>query len=122
MPLLAFDLFVRFLCLCMAIVAFMIARDFGLWRKGPRGCFEQAMIYIFASISWAGLITFMGGAIKIIFAAFPDTQILQEWRVLAIRLLAVAPMLAAVIYFYKCLYKSHDRSIKVERHNGESKG
>ena len=117
-----FDLFVRLLCLLMAIIAFMIARDYGLFRKQKKDEFTKAIIAIFASIAWAGLITFAGGAIKILFTEWDMHPTYQEWRLLIVRFFSVVPMLAAVINFYSYITKSQRTEFKIERTNGKAKG
>lgn len=101
MHLLIFDLFVRLAFLALGIISLKLAWEFGLWRINGKECIKKNMIRLFVAISWAGFMTFIGGAIKIFFDQWNVSPELDDIRVVTVRFISVAPLVYAVYKFHK---------------------
>ena len=99
--LLIYDLIIRFIFLAFGVIALKLAWEFGLWRVNGKECIKKNMIRLFVAIAWAGFITFIGGAIKIVTDQMVISPELDDVRVLTVRLIASLPLLWAVYKFHK---------------------
>lgn len=121
MSLLIFDLFVRFVCLCVSILGFSLAWEFGFLSGDRKDCLRTRMINLFLAIAWFGLAIFIGGAVSVLFVQLNITGDMDTFRIIATRLIAVTPVLVALYQFRKFIIKTSQVrfSVGIHRMNGK---
>lgn len=111
-----FDLGVRLICLLLAAIAFLVAREFGFMRK-RNGQTElgHRLVYVFVAVAWLGLAIFLGGMVRVYTLFGNYTVEFQYWRIAIVRLVSVLPLLYALAELARYIIRDHAAAFKVRR-------
>lgn len=111
-----FELIVRVLFLVTAATAFILAREFGFLRKEngqtPLG---KRLVFVFVALTWMGLITFMGGMVKV-YEIYAELSIdFQFWRISVVRLVSIVPLMITLGELGRFVIRDNAIAYKVRR-------